>query len=166
MQGAVVVMAGAVTEVEVAIPEDFLDMAFPVDSLGAEDLAAEALGAIAEGDIGVVTAALGAIADIEVVTAALGATVPIEEAIAQDTMEVMLQDIITEDTIIPEDITEAIQDIITEDMPHTEQPSGFSLAGWLLEVYIVHSGGLITPCQYLRTIMTLIINIPILHLPM
>ena len=75
-------------------------------------------------------------------------------ATAEDPMEVGFLDTTTEATIIPEDITGVTIDTIIEAMPHTEQPSGFSLAGWLLEVCIVHSGGLIMPYRYLQPIMT------------
>lgn len=99
-------------------------------------------------------------------SAARGATVHIEEALVEATVEVMLRHSIMEDTIILGDIMEATICTIIGDTPQAEQPSGFSLAEWLSEVYTVHTGGLITLCQCLRTIMTPIINIPILHLPM
>jgi len=61
-------------------------------------------------------------------SAARGAIVHIEEALVENTVEVMLRHIIMEDTTIPEDIMEATICTIIGDMPHPEQPSGFSLA--------------------------------------
>ena len=130
-------MAGAVTEVAEDTSEDFLEVVslvgISVDSLGAEDLAAEALGATVVEDIEVPTVALGATVegDIGVVTAALGATVYMEEALVGvhggrlRAMEVTLQHSIMEDTTIPGDIMEATLCTIIGDLPHPEQPSGF-----------------------------------------
>jgi hypothetical protein len=57
-----------------------------------------------------------------------GATVHMEEALVEATVEVMLRHSIMEDTTILADIMEATISTIIGDMPHPEQPSGFSLA--------------------------------------